>query len=310
MSTISRGETELDCLVIGGGPAGLSAAMYLSRFHLSVLVLDGGRSRTALIPRTHNLPGFPEGVSGTELLSRMRRQAAIYGARIQDRQVLAISPVPSGFVAEAAGADFAAKTVLLATGVTNRRPTIANDLHDSALARGLLRYCPVCDGFEVTDTRVAVIGTGEHGVNEAEFLRSYTADVTLIAPAGAHDLDPASHARAERSGIRLRRGPCLKFALLDEEIELTLPDETVRFATIYAALGSEIHSELAAAIGAVVSDEGCLEVDSHQRTTIPGLYAAGDVVLGLNQISHALGEAAVAATTIRNDLSRDCPRWR
>ncbi|MDB5396361.1 MAG: NAD(P)/FAD-dependent oxidoreductase [Rhodospirillales bacterium] len=310
-SAMARYETRYDCLVVGGGPAGLSAAIYLGRFHLSVLVLDSGRSRAALIPKTRNLPGFPEGIAGTKLLNRMRRQAEAYGARIEDREVLAISSMPGGFTAETAAADFAANTILLATGVTNRRPPgMSDDLHDNALARGALRYCPVCDGFEITDKAVAIIGTGERGLNEAEFLRSYTSAVTLIAPDGAHDLDPASKARAAQSGIRLRRGPSLKFALLNNEIEITLPEGRVRFASVYPALGSETHSHLAAAIGAVVSNEGFLEVDTHQRTSVPGFYAAGDVVLGLNQISHAMGEAAVAATAIRNDLSQKSPRWR
>ena len=82
------------------------------------------------------------------------------------------------------------------------------------------------------------------------------------------------------------------------------------FDTVYPALGSDIHSKLAAALGAVLTDEGCIKVDAHQRTSVPGLYAAGDVVVGLDQISHAMGEAGVAATTIRNDLATAKPMLR
>jgi thioredoxin reductase (NADPH) len=84
----------------------------------------------------------------------------------------------------------------------------------------------------------------------------------------------------------------------------------LKFDSIYPALGSEVHSNLAKGLGAAVTDDGCIKVDDHQRTSVPGLYAAGDVVSGLDQISHAMGEAGVAATTIRNDLAKAAPLRR
>jgi thioredoxin reductase (NADPH) len=177
-------------------------------------------------------------------------------------------------------------------------------IHDAALARGLLRYCPICDGYEITDLPVAVIGTGERGVNEAEFVRSYTKAVTLIAPAGAHELTSSQRVRLDRAQIQQRDGPCLGFALLEKTLEVTVPGYRMEFASVYPALGSDIHSKLAVGLGAAVTEEGCLQVDEHQRTTVSGFYAAGDVVLGLNQISHAVGEGAVASTAIRNDLAK------
>jgi thioredoxin reductase (NADPH) len=177
-------------------------------------------------------------------------------------------------------------------------------------SRGLLRYCPICDGYEITDLPVAVIGTAERGVNEAEFVRSYTKAVTLIAPAGAHELTSAQRLRLDRAEIQRLDGLCLGFALLEKTLEVTVPGNRIEFASVYPALGSDIHSQLAVELGAAVTQEGCLEVDEHQRTTISGFYAAGDVVLGLNQISHAIGEAAVASTAIRNDLAKDGPLRR
>jgi thioredoxin reductase (NADPH) len=214
------------------------------------------------------------------------------------------------FLAKSAGETFTAKTVLLATGVWNHKPDMPDDIHDAALARGLLRYCPICDGYEITDLPVAVIGTAERGVNEAEFVRSYTKAVTLIAPAGAHELTSAQRLRLDRAEIQRLDGPCLGFALLEKTLEVTVPGNRIEFASVYPALGSDIHSQLAVELGAAVTQEGCLEVDEHQRTTISGFYAAGDVVLGLNQISHAIGEAAVASTAIRNDLAKDGPLRR
>jgi len=185
-----------------------------------------------------------------------------------------------------------------------------DDLHDAALANGLLRYCPICDGYEVTDQRVGVIGTGAHGAREALFLRSYTADVTLIAPHGAHDLRTPERAMLSMAGVRLIDGPTGDFELGADQIRMDSVEGVLSFASIYPALGSAIRSELAVALGAATSAEGCLLVDAHQRTNVPGLYAAGDVVKGLDQMSHAMGEGGVAATTMRNDLAEKRPLRR
>jgi thioredoxin reductase (NADPH) len=297
----------IDVLVVGGGPAGLTAAIYLARFHLSVTVIDRGGSRASQIPNSRNHAGFPDGISGQELLDRMRRQAQLYGARLIDDEVREISKSAAGFVACGTNMTVTARAILLATGVANRRPAMDDAVHALALQRGLIRYCPVCDGYEVTDRRVAVIGTGERGCHEAIFLRGYTADVTLVAPDGPHDLDGDQRRDLADAGIVVRDGPIDDFAISDDSIALTTQDGRMVFDTAYPALGSDIHSELAAGLGVHTSDDGCLVVDSHQRTDLAGLYAAGDVVFGLDQISHAMGEGGVAATTIRNDLAEQAP---
>lgn len=298
-----------DCIIIGAGPAGLTAAIYLARFRLRISLFDCGSSRAALIPCTHNHAGFPGGISGLDLLARMRRQADEFGAVRNAVRVEAIEPQEQDFVVHAAGRAHAARTVLLATGVVNHRPEMPEPLHDEALRSGLLRYCPVCDGYEVTDRRVGVIGTGDHGMREALFLRSYTRDVTLVAPA-AHRLDEDCATALDRAGIVRVDGPCQGYAIEDDCLAFDTAGGRMRFDSVYPALGSTIRSELAIAAGARASDDGCLEVDDHQRTSVQGLFAAGDVVKGLDQISHAMGEAAVAATAIRNLLDERRPLRR
>jgi thioredoxin reductase (NADPH) len=293
-----------DCLVVGAGPAGLTAAIYLARFRLRVVVIDSGQSRAALIPRTHNHAGFPEGIAGRELLRRMRRQARLYGAEFRDGHISRIDRLDDGFADRSNLLEVRAHTVLLATGVSNRRPAMSDSLHDQALAQGRLRYCPVCDGYEVIDQNIAVIGTGTRGVTEAEFLRSYTRSISIIAPEGSHCLSDEERRHLDSAGIAVIDGPATDFALTEQGLSFVTARGRLDFTAVYPALGSDIHSDLAAALGAACSSDGCVQVDTHQRTTIPGLYAAGDVVLGLDQISHAMGEAGVAATTIRNDLSR------
>ena len=305
-------EPVLDCLIIGGGPAGLTAAIYLARFHLDILVVDGGKSRASWIPCTRNHAGYPEGIEGKELLRRMREQACKYGAKIETEFVTKLErDEESGLFTATWGSGTAvAHSVLIATGVTNRRPPMDEDLHDEALARGLVRYCPICDGYEVTDKKVGVIGSDSHGVAEALFIRSYTADVTLIAPDKALSLKPEDQKKLKDAGIACVDGPTQAVAIPDGCIVVDTAEGHYTFDSIYPALGSDTHTQLAEMVGADLSKDACLKVDSHQRTNVPGLYAAGDVVLGLDQISHAMGEGGVAATTIRNDLCSSQPRLR
>lgn len=304
-------EPELDCLVIGGGPAGLTAAIYLARFHLALKVIDAGDSRAALIPCTRNHAGFPDGISGVALLERMRTQARKFGADIVTERVTRLDRSEGGFIAAWKSGEARARSVLLATGVANRRPPMDERLHDAALARGLIRYCPICDGYEVTDKKVGVIGSGDRGVAEALFLRGYTADLTLIAPDRAHALAAEDRARLRENGIVAVDGPCHAVAALDDRIVVETPYGRYPFDSVYPALGSDVHSELAGQIGVALAEEtGCILVDAHQRTNVPGAYAAGDVVIGLDQISHAMGEGGVAAATIRNDLAKARPLRR
>ena len=302
----------IDCLIIGGGPAGLTAAIYLARFHLDILVVDGGKSRASWIPCTRNHAGFPDGIAGTELLQRMRDQACKYGAKIETEFVTKLEhDERSGhFTATWGSGEAKARSILLATGVSNRRPPMDEELHDDALARGLVRYCPICDGYEVTDKRVGVIGSDSHGVAEAVFIRSYTSDVTLVAPDKALKLKPEDHKKLEDAGIDCVDGPAQAVAIADKCIVVDTAEGHYSFDTIYPALGSDTHTQLGEMVGAKLASDGCFLCDAHQRTSVPGLYAAGDVVHGLDQIGHAMGEGGVAATTIRNDLCAKAPRWR
>ena len=305
-------EPILDCLIIGAGPAGLTAAIYLARFHLDIMVVDGGKSRASWIPCTRNVSGFPDGIKGTELLQRMRDQACKYGAKIETEYVTKLErDGRSGhFTATWGSGEAKARAVLLATGVTNRRPPMDEELHDDALDRGLVRYCPICDGYEVTDKRVGVIGSDHHGVAETLFLRSYTADLTLIAPDKALHLNPKDHEKLQAAGVECIDGPAQAVAITGDCIVVETADGTYSFDSIYPALGSDTHTQLAEMVGAKLGPKGCIAIDAHQRTTVPRLYAAGDVVIGLDQISHAMGEGGVAATTIRNDLNEQRPLWR
>jgi len=294
----------IDCLIVGGGPAGLTAAIYLARFHLDIRLVDDGKGRAESIPCTHNHAGYPDGISGKELVRLMREQAQRYGARIERDYVTRLDRTETGFCATWGSGSVEARTVLLATGVKNRRPPMDQDLHDDALQRGLIRYCPICDGYEVTDKRVGVIGSGSHGVAEALFLRSYTSDITLIAPDKALNVSAEDQEKLTLANIKTVDGPAQAVALTGDCIVVDTAEGHFTFDSVYPALGSDVHCQLAGQVGARLNDDGCIGVDARQRTSVEGLYAAGDVVIGLDQISHAMGEGGVAATTIRNDLAK------
>lgn len=300
-----------DCLIIGGGPAGLTAAIYLARFRLDILVIDAGDSRASWIPCSHNHAGYPDGINGKELLRLMREQAQKYGAKIETGRVTRLERGEDGlFSADWGCGAQATRSVLLATGLTNRRPLMDPELHDDAMARGLIRYCPICDGYEVTDKRVGVIGSGTNGVGEAIFLRSYTCDVTLIAPDRALDLSAEENERLKAAGVTTIDGPAEAVGVTENCITVDTAAGLMTFDSIYPALGSDTHTQLGEMVGAKLAEDGCFLCDTKMRTSVEGLYAAGDVVHGLDQISHAMGEGGQAATTIRNDLAEAAPILR
>lgn len=297
-------DRELDCAVIGGGPAGLTAALYLARYRLKVTVFDDGLSRAAAIPFSHNVPGFPEGIRGVDLLSRMRDHVLRYGAQIAKVTVDGVSRTEGNFLVSSQGRQIEARAVLMATGVTDRRRRMPIALHDAAVGEGLLRYCPICDGYEITDRKIAVIGAGSHAYSEAVFLRSFTRDLSLVSQDGGFNFSKREHERLIQLGVQLVPGKLIEISPRGSSIRITGVGGTLDFDAAYPALGCDKRSGLAKMVGAELLADGCIKVDEHQRSSIAGLYAAGDTVAALNQISSAVGHAAIAATAIRNDLSQ------
>ena len=298
-------DQQIDCLVVGGGPAGLTAAIYLARFLRSVAVVDAGGSRARWIPTSHNHAGSPDGITGPELLHRMAEQAERYGAVIRRGKVDHIAPADGGFAITADDLRLTSRAVLIATGTTNYRPPgLDAAAHDAAVAAGLLRYCPVCDGFEARGRRIAVLGSDKHGAAEARFLRHYSAAVTLLSARSA-ELDAKERTALADAGVAVLEAAVTRLDFSGGVVSVGLADgQRLSFDTMYAALGSRANSQLAEELGLSLIDEACIPPGDHMTTSLEGVWAAGDIVAGLDQISVAMGHAAVAATAIHNWLPK------
>lgn len=292
-----------DCLVVGAGPAGLTAATYLARFHRDIVVVDAGRSRARWIPTSHNVPGFPRGVAGETLLQRLRAQAGEYGVDIREGCIARLQRDDDGFTATAAdGARWRARTVILASGIVDVMPAMPG-LED-AIEQHVVRLCAVCDGYEASDERIAVYAPIDIAIGHALFLRTFSSRVSAVRSQPG-DAAPELAAAAQAAGVALlppsvslhHDGECCVFTFDD--------GSTQRFDTVYPVLGCDAQSQLATALGARSDDNGELRVDAHQQTSVDGLYAIGDVVSALNQISVGVGHAAVAASDIHNRLPRN-----
>lgn len=293
----------LDCLIIGGGAAGLTAAVYLGRYRRRALVLDAGGSRLARIPKTRNVPGFPDGIEGPVLWQRMQLHAARFGVKTEQAQVEALERGADGvFTARAGQRTWRARFVILATGACDVEPQL--DGLPDALQAGQVRFCPVCDGFETQGQRVAVLGRAGHGLRESLFVAGFGNEVTWLAMATQEEVAAQDLARLRDAGVRIAESSPRRIACgTGSGVRVELQNgQVLDFDTLYPALGITHHCELATALGARAQPDGQLEVDAHQQTTVDGFYAAGDVSVDLNQISVATGHAAIASTAIHNRL--------
>jgi thioredoxin reductase (NADPH) len=293
----------IDCVIVGAGPAGLAAGINLQRFLRNIRIIDEGRSRAALIPCTRNYPGFGDGISGNALLERLRAQLKANGGHVTPGRVARLERTADGtFEVVTETEVIRSRTVLLATGVVDVEPELEG--FQAVKEKGLIRYCPICDGFEYTQARIGVIAKDRHGVEEAAFIKRFSADLTLIDIEEGAYLDPQSVERLGREDIALVQKSIASMSSdASNRIHLSMADGTKHaFDVLYCALGTRVRSELGMNIGALRNPDDYLVVNAHMQTGIEGLYAAGDMTNHLSQITVATGQASIAATAIHNRL--------
>jgi len=290
----------LDVAIIGGGPAGLTASLYLARFLRSIAVFDAGDSRAALIPLSKNFPGFPEGISGEDLLRRLRRQATDFGVKIVAAPVEALDVRQGTFTLWTPAGKSHATYVILATGIVDKAPAISG-LREG-ISTGAIRFCPVCDGYEVSGQRIGIVGEDDDAIKEAIFLRRYSPHIFILANY-PEDVGRAARKQAADADIEIW-DIVDDVAVVETGVEVRLAEGSalLHLDVLYCAMGCEVRSELATNIGADCDQKGFVSVGPNLETSVPGLYAIGDVAQALNQIVVGCGHAAIAAADINNAL--------
>lgn len=286
-----------DSVFIGGGPAGLMAAIYLARFLRKVAIFDAGSGRASIIPKSHNIPGFIDGLSGRDLIDRMTEQAADLELSLRNEKVISLTRVGGAFRATSDRTSVEAPTVVMATGIVDRSPVFEG--WREAIRDNLLGFCPVCDAFEARHKRIAVVGPASRVGGKALFLRAYSSNVSVIV---LGEPDRELGVMMSRAGVTIHYVSRLDLYRDGDRLRIPGIPGHDAFDIVYPAMGSDARSDLGVRLGADSKPDGTLKVDGCQRTSVEGLYAIGDVVTDIHQISVAFGHAAVASCAINSAL--------
>jgi thioredoxin reductase (NADPH) len=290
-----------EVIVVGGGIAGLSAALYLGRAQRDTLVIDSGHSMAKWEPVVENYLGFPNGVGGEELLRAGCRQARRYHARFVRDEIRTVSSNKLGFVLKGKKKTYSTKRLLLATGIFHLPPEIPGV--KECLGHSMF-FCKDCDGFRVRGKRIAVVGSNNEAVEYALGMLHYSACV-IVATNGKKIRWDKRHARwlAEYE-IPVERKPVTDVQHRKRKIRaLNFSGGTcVRIDYIFTTRGDVFHTGLAKKLRAKLDSDGQIEVDQCMRTSVPGLYAAGCVTPANCQMIIAAGQGAAAAQAINRDL--------
>jgi thioredoxin reductase len=286
-----------DVAVVGGGAAGLSAALVLGRARRRVAVIDGGAPRNA--PAAH-MQGFlsRDGMPPADLLAAGRAEVAGYGVELVDGQVVAIE---DGFIVRLAAGDvLKARRILVATGVRDELPEIPGVRE--RWGRDLL-HCPYCHGWEVRDQPVGVLGTLPGSVQHALLVRQWSDDVAFFVH--DYDLSEAELMQLEARGVQIVEGEVARLVVEDDRLTgVALTDgRVVARAAVFIRPGNVPHADgLIAGLGCEVDESGFVRVDGVGRTSASGVWAAGNVVDPRAQVITAAGAGSATAIAINADL--------
>ncbi len=302
---------ETDVVIIGAGPAGLTAAIYAVRSGLKSVVLEkaGIGGQVTITPIVENYPGFTR-IAGKVLMEMIAQHAMKYTFIHQGEEVIEIRPNHPFEIVTTRGR-YLAKAVILATGATHRRLNVPGE--QRLYGRGV-SYCTTCDGYFYKGKRVIMVGGGNSAVTEALHLDSIGARVTLV-----HRRDSLRAEKRLQESLFSRKVPILWNSqikeILGEEVVSAVKIESIKEGAVkeypiegvFISIGYEPSNLLAKKMGLELDKNGYIKVDRHQRTSIPGIYAAGDITGGVKQIVTAVGEGATAALAVFEGLSS--PYW-
>jgi thioredoxin reductase (NADPH) len=300
-----------DVIVVGSGPAGLTAAVYTSREGLDTLVIEKGAigGQVGGTQQMDNFPGFDEGIQGAEFADRLARQAKRFGTEIlQATDVSSISATPPYLcVNSTEGVEYAAKAVLLATGARYRRLNVPGE---EALLGSSVHFCATCDGPFYKDKKVLVVGGGNSGFEEGMFLTRFASQVDIVeflptvkASKVLQDMvaeTPNMHVTTNHAIKELKGRAHLDAVVVEDRATGELKEW--KYDGVFVFIGLSPNNELAKGL-TEVDGQGFIVTDHTLMTKVPGLFAAGDVRAGsAKQAAAAAGEGATAALMIREYL--------
>jgi thioredoxin reductase (NADPH) len=293
-----------DCVIIGGGPAGLSAAIYLGRFLRKVMVVDRADGRWESHEVNQNYFGFPDGIPTLELRQRGIDQALKYGAEMQIDSIQSIEKKSDIFTLVGKESSYSAKTILIATGVKDRFPQFDN--MEECLGKSLF-WCITCDGYNTQNKKVMVVGYTKEAMTTALQFLNYTDQIMIVTnmEVGTVAVDQRLSQKLASHGIEIHEGRISEVTTqsgMFEKIILSTGKELLT-DMMFSLQGASPNSQLAQSLGVTVNQYGYIESDIEQRTNIAGVYAAGDVTKAFaHQIVTAAHEGAQAAQAINYDL--------
>ncbi len=281
-----------DVIIIGKGPAGISASLYTVRANLSTLLIGTDASSLKKAEKIENYYGFSDVISGQHLLEEGVKQASRLGARIVDDEVVGIQK-NEYFEVTTSGERYEGKSVLLATGQPQKKVKIEN------LAKfegNGVSYCSTCDGFFYNNLKVGVLGSKDYAVHEAIELEAYTRDITIYT--NGKELEVSEKFAGDAKRFKLNTKPVLKIDGSDFLQRIFFEDSTSEdIEGLFVANETASSVDFSRKLGILI-EENAIVVDRFQQTNMEGIFAAGDCTGGFKQISTAVGQGAMAGRKI------------
>jgi len=289
-----------DVIIIGGGPAGMTAGIYAARKGLKTLILEsdfagGQMAKTTII---ENYPGFAEPVSGIELSKQMEEQAKKVGVRFEFLPALRIETKNKQFCIRTDKGCYDTKTVIIATGAKYRKLQVPGE--EKLSSRGV-SYCVTCDGPLFKNRAVGIVGGGNAAATAALYLKDIASKIYLFHRRDELRADKTLADRVKKSSVKIMWDTIVKEVKGDKKLEevvlynkKTKKDTILKLDGLFIAIGETPTAKLAEELGVKTDQKGFVLIDRNTKTNVPGVFACGDVTNGVLQIATAIGEGATA----------------